>query len=295
MNTKTLAIPSFKAERKRRKNRLVAPFLKWVGGKRQLIPSIVDHLPSDIQDYRYMEPFIGGGALLFHLQPRNAIINDSNAELINVYRVIKENVDELIEDLKKHKNESDYFYSIRELDRKENFNDLSSIKRASRVLYLNKTCFNGLYRVNSSGEFNSPFGRYKNPNIINAPTLKAVNKFLNDNDIEILCGDYTETLHKATKQSFVYIDPPYHPISESSNFTGYTQGGWGSDEQIRLRDACDELTSRGIKFLLSNSSAGFIKRLYRDYAIHTVWANRSINSNGSSRGAIEEVLISNYE
>lgn len=276
-------------------NKLVAPFLKWVGGKRQLMPSIVDRLPENIKDYKYIEPFIGGGAVFFNLQPKNAVINDYNEELINVYQVIKDNLDELIIDLKKHKNEAEYFYSIRSLDRNGEFKKLSAVQRASRVIFLNKTCFNGLYRVNNAGEFNSPFGRYKNPNIVNEPTLKAVNKFLNNNNIEINSGDYSEILKQTDKKCFVYLDPPYHPISESSNFTGYVQGGWNMYDQIDLKTACDGLHKKGVKFLLSNSSADFIKDLYKDYKITIVKANRAINSNGADRGEVDEVLIRNYE
>jgi DNA adenine methylase len=276
-------------------NRLVAPFLKWVGGKRQLIPSIVVHLPKNIRKYNYVEPFIGGGAVFFHLQPQNATINDRNKELINVYEVIKNNLEELIFDLRKHKNEPDYFYQIRALDRSNDFENLTSVQRASRIIYLNKTCFNGLYRVNNAGEFNAPFGRYKNPNIINEPTLRAVHKYLNANNIQISSEDYSEILTELDKKSFVYLDPPYHPISESSNFTGYIQGGWKIFDQTDLRVACDELNKKGIKFLLSNSSSGFIKDLYKDYKISIVKANRAINSNGAERGEIDEVLIRNYE
>jgi DNA adenine methylase len=275
------------------KNKLVAPFLKWVGGKRQIIPAIAEHLPKTIKVY--IEPFIGGGALLFHLQPKRAIINDFNSELINVYSVIKNDLESLVIDLKKHKNESDYFYEIRGIDRTGEIEKLTNAERASRIIYLNKTCFNGLYRVNSSGEFNSPFGKYKNPNIINEPTLRAVNHYLNTNDIQIINGDYLEILQKADKNSFVYLDPPYHPVSESSNFTGYVQGGWDESDQIRLREACDDLTKRGINFLQSNSSADFIKQQYTNYSINTIKANRAINSNGEKRGEIEEVLIKNYE
>lgn len=276
-------------------NKLVTPFLKWVGGKRQLMPTIVTHLPKNINELTYVEPFIGGGAVLFHLQPKNAIINDFNEELINVYEVIKNNLDELIEDLKKHKNEHDYFYEIRSLDRNDNFKNLSKVERASRVIYLNKTCYNGLYRVNNAGEFNSPFGRYKNPNIVNEPTLKAVSKYLNSNNIMIKNGDYNDVLKTLDKNSFVYLDPPYHPISESSNFTGYIQGGWDAFDQIRLREVCDELNAKGIKFLLSNSSAQLIKDQYTQYKIENVKANRAINSNGANRGEIDEILIKNYE
>ncbi len=277
------------------RNKLIAPFLKWVGGKRQIMPAIVEHLPKNISKFDYIEPFIGGGAVLFHLQPKNAIINDLNSELINVYEVIKNDVENLIADLKKHKNESNYFYNIRGIDRTEQFKTLSKVKRASRIIYLNKTCFNGLYRVNNAGEFNAPFGRYKNPNIVNEPTLKAVNKYLNINKIQLLNRDYAEVLKLANRNSFVYIDPPYYPISENSNFTGYIQGGWDIYDQVRLREACDELNLKGIKFLLSNSASSFIIDQYKDYKISRIKAIRAINSDGTNRGAVEEVLIRNYE
>ncbi len=278
-----------------KKNRLVAPFVKWVGGKRQIMSSITKLMPKNIKEYTYIEPFVGGGAVLFQLQPKNGVINDFNKELINTYQVIKNNIDELIEDLKTHKNTSDYFYDIRSLDREDDFEKLSKVKRASRVLYLNKTCFNGLYRVNNAGEFNAPFGHYKNPNIVNEPTLKAVSNYLNSNNIKILTGDYSEALKLADENSFVYLDPPYHPISEGSNFTGYVQGGFNMYDQVDLRVACDELNKKGIKFLLSNSASPFILDQYEDYNIEIVKAKRAINSNGSKRGDVDEVLIRNYE
>ncbi len=160
---------------------------------------------------------------------------------------------------------------------------------------MNKTCFNGLYRVNSAGEFNAPFGRYKNPNIVNEPTLKAVNKYLNTNNIIIQSGDYATVLEELDNRFFVYLDPPYHPISENANFTGYVQGGWDIFDQIRLRDACNELNEREIKFLLSNSSSQPIKDLYENYNITIVKAKRAINSNGTDRGEVDEVLIRNYK
>jgi len=275
------------------KNKLIAPFLKWVGGKRQIIPEITEVLPKKIT--HYYEPFVGGGAVFFHLQPKKAVICDLNSELINVYKVIKSNLNELIDDLKMHKNDEIYFYKIRSLDRAEDFKKLSDIERASRVIYLNKTCFNGLYRVNNSGEFNSPFGKYKNPNIVNEPTLKAVSNFLNSNDITLLNCDYEDCLKTVERNSFVYLDPPYHPVSISSNFTGYVQGGWDMYDQVRLKKVCDELNSKGIKFVQSNSAADFIKDLYRDYRISIIKANRSINSDGEKRGEVDEVLIRNYE
>lgn len=277
------------------KNKLVSPFVKWVGGKRQLIPEIKTLLPEKFGSYNYMEPFVGGGAVLFEFQPTKAIINDYNAELINCYEVIRDNVGELVADLKKHKNEEKYFYELRALDRDNKITDLSKIKRASRIIYLNKTCFNGLYRVNSAGEFNSPFGRYKNPNIVNEPVLKAVSNYLKTNDITIVNGDYESIIKKAGKKTFIYFDPPYHPLSQSSNFTGYVQGGWNEEDQERLKQACDMLTEKGVKFLLSNSAAPFIKELYKDYQVHIVKATRAINSDGAKRGEIDEVLIRNYE
>ena len=270
------------------KNKLVSPFVKWVGGKRQLIKEIEQELPKNISKLKYFEPFIGGGAVFFHLQPKTAKINDANPELINVYETIKCDVDKLIESLKQHKNEENYFYEIRERDRKEDFSKSSKIERASRLIYLNKTCFNGLYRVNNSGEFNSPFGRYENPNIINEPVLRAVSNFINSNKITISNFDYVEALEKVDDKSFVYLDPPYHPVSNSSNFTGYVAGGWNVDEQKRLRDLCDQLTDKGVKFLLSNSSTPLVRDLYKDsqYQIKTIKAVRSINSVGTKRGIL---------
>lgn len=278
-----------------RKNNLVGPFLKWVGGKRQLLPEIIRLLPANVETYQYIEPFIGGGAVFLHLQPENAIINDSNTELINVYNVVKTDVDALISELKKHKNEADYFYSIRNLDRTSGFSDLPSTFRASRFIYLNKTCFNGLYRVNNAGEFNAPFGRYTNPNIINENLLRAVSSFLNNKNIKIKNLDYAKVLNRCSRNSFVYLDPPYHPISDSANFTGYVQGGWNMYDQIELKKVCDDLNAKGIPFMQSNSSANFIKDLYKDYNITIVKAKRAINSNGADRGAIDEVIIRNYE
>jgi DNA adenine methylase len=255
--------------------------------------TIKEFIPSDYTTY--YEPFVGGGALLFELQPKKAVINDFNDELINAYKVIKENPEGLIMDLKTHENESDYFYDLRCLDRNENYEELTSIKKASRIIFLNKTCYNGLYRVNNSGQFNSPYGRYKNPNIVNEPTIRAISKYLNTNDIKIINSDFEKSLKGIRKGAFVYLDPPYHPLSASSNFTGYVQNGFSSDEQIRLRDLCNRLHAKGVKFLLSNSATKFIEELYSDFNITYVKANRSINSNALKRGEINEVLISNYE
>lgn len=277
------------------KNKLVTPFLKWVGGKRQLMREITELMPKKISVY--YEPFIGGGAVLFNLQPKKAVISDANSELINVYKTIKNKPLELIADLRRHKNEADYFYDIRGLDRKEEFLTLTEIERASRFIYLNKTCFNGLYRVNSAGEFNSPFGKYNNPNIINDTVLQAVSNYLNSNQIAILNCDYSETIFnsKIEKNDFVYFDPPYYPVSSSSNFTGYTQGGFNEQEQLKLRDVCNQLDSMGVKFLLSNSATKFIEEIYACFNITYVKANRAINSVADKRGEINEVLIRNYD
>jgi DNA adenine methylase len=276
-------------------NKLVSPFVKWVGGKRQLLKVILQELPNDLRRLTFHEPFIGGGAVFFHLQPRHGSINDANPELINTYEMIKNDVDGLIQNLKSHKNEADYFYEIRALDREVKFANLSKIERASRLIFLNKTCFNGLYRVNNSGEFNSPFGRYENPNIVNEPVLRAVSNYLNANDIQITHLDYADALQKISKNSFVYFDPPYHPVSESSSFTGYVAGGWGEKEQEGLRNVCNQLHAKGVKFLLSNSSTPLIHSLYKDYKINRVKATRSINSIGTKRGNVDEVLIKNYD
>ena len=276
-------------------NKLVVPFLKWAGGKRQLMPEIREMLPDGVTTHPYYEPFIGGGALFFELLPKRAVINDYNEELINVYTVIIDNPSELIEDLKRHKNTAEYFYKIRAIDRQPLFSNLTRIERASRIIYLNKTCYNGLYRVNNAGEFNSPFGRYKNPNIVNEPVIKAVSKYLNSSQIQISSCDYALILKDIPTDSFVYLDPPYHPISESSSFTGYVQGGWDEGDQLRLRDVCNRLRDNGIKFLLSNSASDFIREIYSDYNIHIVQAKRSVNSNSSRRGQVDEFLIRNYE
>lgn len=279
-----------------RKNNLVAPVVKWVGGKRQILDKIQKYVPKNITTY--YEPFVGGGAVLFDIQPSKAVVNDINSELINLYQIIKDNVEDLIEDLKKHKNEEDYFYQVRELDRdKARYSLLTPIERASRVIFLNKTCYNGLFRVNRAGEFNTPFGNYKNPNIVNEETLKAVSKYFNKANITFLNKDYEEVLKGARKGAFVYLDPPYDPISDTASFTGYDKGGFDRDEQIRLKRTCDMLNKKGIRFLLSNSATDFIHDIYKDkdYRIEVIQAKRAINSDPSKRGEIDEVLVRNFE
>lgn len=278
------------------KNPLVKPVLKWVGGKRQLLDSIMPLIKKDCSTY--VEPFVGGGAVLFELSPKKAIINDYNKELINVYVTIKDNPLELIEKLKFHaaNNSEEYFYRIRSLDRTYLFGQLTDVERAARIIYLNKTCYNGLYRVNSSGQFNTPYGKYKNPDIINETTIKALSLFFNKNKIKIMNGDYKQSLKGLRKGAFVYFDPPYMPISSSSSFTGYTDGGFTYEQQKELRDECIKLHKKGIRFLQSNSYCNEILELYSDKSIFTikrVFAKRSVNSKADKRGEIEEVLIYN--
>lgn len=275
------------------KNKLIRPVIKWVGGKRQIIKQIAPYIPPTFSTY--YEPFLGGGAVLLALQPKKAVVNDINSELMNLYVVIKDNVEDLITDLKKHKNEADYFYQIRELDRqKDKYQNLTPIQRASRIIYLNKTCYNGLFRVNKTGEFNTPFGHYKNPNIVNGATLRAVSDYFNTAEIDFFCGDFAESLQKVKKDDFVYLDPPYDPLSDTANFTGYSRGGFGQIEQIRLKELCDRLNEKKVKFLLSNSATDFIKELYQEYRIEVVQASRLINSKADKRGEINELLIMNY-
>ncbi|AME03300.1 DNA adenine methylase [Selenomonas sp. oral taxon 136] len=277
-----------------RKNVLVAPIVKWVGGKRQLINDLTPLFPKRITSY--CEPFVGGGAVLFSLQPKIAYINDINAELINIYEVIRDDVDALITALSEHKNEEKYFYSVRDWDRNsETYLQRSSVQRAARIIYLNKTCYNGLFRVNNAGEFNAPYGHYKKPTIVSAPTLRAVSNYFQSAQLTFTNIDYAEVLSTVPKGTFVYLDPPYDPVSDTANFTGYTRSGFDRTEQIRLRECCDELTRRKIKFMLSNSATKFIREQYAAYDITPVRAKRAINSNASKRGHVDEVVIRNYE
>ncbi len=277
-----------------KKNNFVQPFLKWAGGKRQLLPELLSKVPKKIRTY--YEPFVGGGALFFALQPKNAVINDFNSDLINTYEVIRDELEPLLQLLSSYKNDVNFYYKIRELDRNpDKFGKLSSTEKAARIIYLNKTCYNGLFRVNSAGEFNSPFGYYRNPNIVNETVLRAVSTYLRSADVKLLCGDFEKAVKNAKKGDFVYFDPPYDPVSQSSNFTGYTSVGFDREEQIRLKKLCDALHKKGVKFLLSNSATRFILDLYKDYHIEIVSAKRIINSNANLRGSVDEVLISNYE
>lgn len=269
------------------------PVLKWVGGKTQLLEHIRERIPSDFNTY--YEPFIGGGAVLFDLAPHDAVVGDMNKELINLYQVIKTSSDALIKSLKKHKNSPEYFYELRSKDRnRRSYSKLSSVSKASRIIYLNKTCFNGLFRVNSRGELNAPFGYYKNPNFCDEDNIQELSQYFNENNVSFIQGDFEEIVATARKGDFVYFDPPYDPISSSASFTGYNAGGFSRSDQIRLKKCCDVLHNKGVYFLLSNSVTDFIVDLYKDYKIDRVYAKRAINCKGDGRKAVQEVLVRNY-
>lgn len=277
------------------RNQMVQPILKWAGGKRQLIPQMEKYLKK-IKYTSYYEPFIGGGSILFYLQPNKAVINDYNKDLIECYKAIKNNYDELITKLEYYetKNNEHDFYKIREVDRTDEYNNWNSIEKSARLIYLNRTCYNGLFRLNSSGQFNTPFGKYKNPNICNKPVLKALHDYFTNNNIEFRNGDFEDCCNDVPRGSLVYFDPPYDQFDDQVNFVGYTENGFTKKDQERLKKLSDRLIEQGCTVIISNSSTPFIKNLYKDkskYTIHTIMAKRTINSNGKKRGEIQEVLI----
>ncbi|MBU7455859.1 DNA adenine methylase [Leuconostoc fallax] len=280
-----------------KKNPLVKPFVKWAGGKRQLLPEIKNYIPNNIKNY--YEPFAGGGAVFLSMQFNHTIINDFNSELINTYIAVRDNVDILVNLLKYHEsnNSSEYYYEMRAWDRNGLINQKTKVERAARFIYLNKTGFNGLFRVNSQGQINVPYGRYKNPSIVNEEVLYAVSNYLNKSKIKILNGDYADAVKDAVAGDFVYLDPPYAPISDDKqSFVGYTLNGFGNDEQIRLYETFQYLDSKNVNVMMSNSSVPMIHELYENYqdTTHIVKAMRSINSSASGRGKVDEVLIMNY-
>lgn len=267
----------------------IKPFVKWVGGKRQLIPLLHSNVPKAYKSY--IEPFIGGGALFFSMLPQEGLISDINPELINAYTVIRDDVDALIRSLKRHKNDEAHFYKVRA----KKPSKMNLVQRASRFIYMNKTCFNGLYRENSNGQFNTPFGRYTNPNIVDVYNLRAVSKYLNQSSIRIAHQDYITTALSAKKGDFIYLDPPYHPMSTTASFTKYVKGDFNTQNQIELSEVFRTLSSRGCHVMLSNSNTDFIKNLYKDFQLVEVEANRFINCQGTKRGKqMVEVLVKNY-
>lgn len=269
------------------------PFIKWVGGKRQLLPELQKRLPENIDTY--FEPFIGGGALMWSLDKskiQKIVINDYNHELTNLYRAVKESPKQLLENLSKYKNTEAYYYKTREMDRLPSYSRKNAIAKASRFIYLNKTGFNGLYRVNANGQNNVPYGRYKNPCIADTDNIKACSSFLQN--IEILNGDFELIRPMLDENSFVYLDPPYAPLSATSSFTGYTDQGFDDSMQLRLKSFCDYINEIGAKFMLSNSSAPLIYDLYDNYKVDEVLANRAVNCKANGRGKITELIIKNY-
>ncbi len=271
------------------------PFTKWTGGKRQLLPVIRELMPKKYN--RYFEPFVGGGALFFDLAPKDAVINDFNAELINCYQQIKDNPQELIEILKVHQeyNSKEYYLDLRSVDRDERIDMMSEVQRAARILYMLRVDFNGLYRVNSKNQFNVPYGRYKNPKIVDENLVSAISTYLNNNQIEIKKGDFEKAVLDVQPGDFVYFDPPYIPLSETSAFTSYTHEGFSYDDQVRLRDTFKKLNDAGAYVMLSNSSSFLVEELYRDFNIHYVEATRTNGAKSSSRGKISEIIVTNYE
>ena len=272
------------------------PFVKWVGGKRQLLRQFRDVglYPPDEFDptaNTYYEPFVGGGAVFFDLLPKKAELSDLNGELVTTYNVIKSDVDALITALKKHRYEKNYYLKIRA----QNPRSLSDVTVASRFIYLNRTGFNGMYRVNSKGEFNVPFGKYTNPVICDEENLRKVSKALQK--VTIKNQDYKNVLKKAKQGDFIYFDPPYYPVSKTASFTSYTKDSFLEQEQTELRDTFVELHKRGCFVMLSNSDTPFINTLYagiKGVKVSKVAAGRAINSNGAKRGKISEVLVTNY-
>lgn len=273
------------------------PFVKWAGGKRQLLSQIEQHLPEKFSSY--FEPFLGGGALLFNLLSENKNLkvhmSDLNSDLVLSYVTIRDNLGALLKSLQKHSDKyfadsESYYYSVRESNPK------SQIEKVSRLLFLNRTCFNGLYRVNSKGKFNVPLGRYSHPNIVQEENLRSVNQFLNQNKITIKCQDFSSTVEKAKKGDFVYFDPPYQPVSKTANFTSYTNGNFGLNDLKRLAKVSNELAKKGVNVLLSNSSSKQVRDMFssKNWKITKIQANRAINSASDKRTGHFELLIKNY-
>lgn len=290
------------------------PFIKWVGGKGQLIEQLTNLLPKDFccwKDTTYIEPFVGGGAMLFYMLQhfpniKHAVINDINTDLTTCYQTIRDNAEELILSLK---NIEEYYLSIKEEEERKSFfmsvreqynqKNLAPVDNTTKFIFLNRTCFNGLYRVNKSGLFNVPFGKYKNPKICDPQTIRKDSELLQR--VEILNGDFEETFNYAKGNTLFYFDPPYRPLSDTSSFNDYTKESFNDDAQIRLKEYCDRINNAGYSFMLSNSdckgkteSDNFFDILYKDYQIERVWASRSINANPNKRGKLTEILVHNY-
>lgn len=272
------------------------PFVKWAGGKRSIIDKLIKLSPDEFNTY--YEPFVGGGAMLFELTPKKAVINDYNTELINVYNCIKieDKFTSMCNELNKHEtnHSEEYYYQIRDLDKdKRKFSKLPDYKRAARTIYLNKSCFNGLYRVNSKNEFNVPFGKKAKVNTYDGVNLGIIYSFLNLNDIRILSIDFEEAVKDAKKGDFIYFDPPYD--SDTYTFNSYTENGFGKDEQKRLSEVFKELDKKGCYVMLSNYNTVLINELYKDYNFNYVETQRNIGAKAKDRGIVEEVIITNFK
>jgi DNA adenine methylase len=264
--------------------------LKWAGGKAQLLSQMDPFFPNNFR--QYYEPFFGGGAVFFHLRPKKAVLSDLNPELIGVYQVVREHPEALMDALDRHapnRFSKEYFYKVR--DRLDP-TTLSPVERAARTIFLNRTCFNGLYRVNAKGKFNVPWGSYKNPILYGREKLLAVSRLLKGK--QVLLVDYRRALATANFGDFVYLDPPYHPLSPTSNFTSYTKEDFGEKEQRELADTFRELDQKGVLLMLSNSPTPLVRSLYRGYHLKTLKAKRAISSKGTGRGTIDELLVMNY-
>lgn len=271
------------------------PFVKWAGGKRQIIDKLKKYVPEEFDTY--FEPFVGGGALLFELEPEKAVINDSNRELMNVYECIKDEkkLDKMLKELNKYEasHSEEFYFEIRNKDRnKANFRRIVDYKRAARTIYLNKACFNGLYRVNSRNEFNVPFNKKEKINTYDGPNMYTIHAYLNYRAVTLLSCDFEKAVKGAKKGDFIYFDPPYD--SDTSTFNSYTEDGFDKNEQVRLARVFKELSDRGCYVMLSNHNTSLIKELYKNFNIHVIEAKRNINANGKKRGKVEEVIITNY-
>jgi DNA adenine methylase len=266
------------------------PFLKWAGGKSRLIVDYAAHLPRVETIRRYIEPFIGSAALFFHLQPARARLADCNHKLIEVYEVVRDDVEALICGLQPHKNEKKHYYRVRAQDPRL----LDKVERAARIIYMNKTCYNGLYRENQRGQFNVPFGRYKRPRICDEGRLRAASQALQG--VELFAGDFADAVADAGEGDFVYFDPPYVPLNATSNFTSYSRFGFDDGDHRRLAATVDALTARGCQVMLSNSAAPLVYELYDrpGYTLKHIEARRNINSKSDGRGPVTELLILNY-
>lgn len=274
------------------------PFVKWAGGKAQLLSQFEPYFPTHFG--RYVEPFAGGGAVYFHLYRqgrlggKQVVLIDRLEELVNCYRVIQTRVGELVGELRRHephKLDEGYYYEVRGWDRQPGYELRSDVDRAARFLFLNRTCYNGLYRVNQQGQFNVPFGRYQNPTICDEDNLRAANQALHG--VTLLMGDFSRCLQVAEAGDFIYLDPPYHPLSDTASFTSYTASDFGTQDQQRLASAFRELDERGCQLMLSNSCTDLIRELYDGYQQVEVRAIRAISCKGSERGAIPELLVMN--